>query len=51
MIEIHILFLVRQIEDRLLEPIPGTVSTQLSEAFTEVVSGRNEHFLEWLPFV
>ncbi len=51
MIEIHIVFLVRQIEDWLLEPIPGPLTTQLSEAFTEVVSDRNEHFLEWFAFV
>jgi branched-chain amino acid aminotransferase len=42
---------VRQIEDCLLEPIPGPVTTQLAEAFAEVVSGRNKHFVEWLTFV
>jgi len=25
-------------------PIPGPVTTQMAEAFAEVVSGKNEHF-------
>jgi branched-chain amino acid aminotransferase len=39
---------VRQIEDRMLKNVPGPISQKLLTAFNEILSGRDEHFKNWL---
>jgi len=42
---------VKQIESRLLDPIPGEITEKLSKAFDDILNLKNEKFLNWLEFV
>jgi branched-chain amino acid aminotransferase len=39
---------VREIEDRVIQGVPGPVSKELIKAFAEIVAGRDERFEKWL---
>ncbi len=42
---------VKQIESRLLNPVPGEITKKLSKAFNDILNLKNENFLNWLEFV
>jgi branched-chain amino acid aminotransferase len=39
---------VRQVEERVLEKVPGPVTKKLSEAMNNIVSGKDDRFKAWL---
>jgi branched-chain amino acid aminotransferase len=39
---------VRQIEERVIEKVPGPVTKKLFEAMKNIVSGKDERFKAWL---
>jgi branched-chain amino acid aminotransferase len=39
---------VRQIEERVLQNVPGPVNKKLTAAMTEIVEGRDERFKHWM---
>jgi branched-chain amino acid aminotransferase len=39
---------IRQIEDRILEEVPGPVTRKLSAIISDILEGKNEQFKGWL---